>query len=411
MSIWKRLWSGSALGRIAGGWRTYGPDSPAGVGAFASNESDGTYGSVTDDQAMKLSAFHGCVSLRSEVFGSLPLHLRDQDKNLVRDHDLYDVLHSSPNAMQTAAEYWSMMGAMVDIYGNAISVVQRRTRDKSVISLEPYTDVESASMAQEKSGRWYYDLGGEKFDVENILHLKGFTVKGLWGMPLLEIGRHILSAQLTANEFAMRQFRQGTKVGGFFEPDRDLDPAKLEDFNKRMAVFNKAENAGRWMVLLKGMKPIGGQEFRAKAADAELLQSRYFGIEEICRLCRVPPQLIGHSDKASSWASSLEHINLFFLMYSMQPTIVRMEQRITKTLLSTADRVKRLQPKFSIQGLMRSDLKTRQAFYASALQNGYYNRDEVRDLEDRGQIEGGERYTVQLNMTDVGKLEEKEPTQ
>lgn len=388
MSIWKR---------IVGGWRTWGPNSP-GVASF---DAPSVSECVSSDEAIRLSALWACLNLRAESIGSLPLHLRDAKKNILTDHPLYGVLHDSPNSMQTAPEFWSMQTAHVDLYGNGISVIKRKTRDRSVVSLEPYFDPQSVLMHQEKSGAWYYDLGGEKFAAEDILHLRGFTTKGYWGMSRLEVGRSIFSAQLAANEFAIRAFKQGFKAGGFFTVEANLNEEQRGDWQKILDRYGSVENAGKFLTLLKGMKPIAGAEFRPKPADAELMTSRYFGIEEICRLMGVPPQLIGQNDKASSWASSQEQINLFFLMYSLQPTLIRSERRISKSLMSSTDRAAGIEAKFSVGGLLRADLKTRQAFYASALQNGYYNRDEVRDLEDRGTIPGGDKYTVQMNMTGI----------
>lgn len=396
MSIWRQL-----FGSIAGGWKTYGPNAIAGPGAF---DSDATslYDSISPESAMRLSAVYACMSLRAETMGSLPLHLRNEKKEIVKDHPLYTVLHDSPNSMQTAPEFWSMCNAHVDMYGNAISVVERR-RDKSVVSLEP-VDPRFVTLSQLKSGAYEYKIGDtDKYPPESILHLRGFSMQQNWGLPRIEIGRLILAGQVAANESAQRAFRQSLKVGGFFSVEQNLDTSQLLEFQQRLNTYGLPENTGKFMTLLKGMKPIGGAEFRMKPAEAELLMSRYFGIEEICRLFNTPPQLIGHSDKASSWASSLEQVNLFFLMYSLQPSIIRTEARIAKTLLTPDDRAQGIVPKFSIQGLLRADLATRQAFYASALQNGYYNRDEVRDLEDRGTIDGGDVYTVQLNMTDISK--------
>ena len=154
---------------------------------------------------------------------------------------------------------------------------------------------------------------------------------------------------------------------------------------------------------------MGGAEFKVKPVDAELLSSRHFGVEEICRLMGVPPQLIGHVDKASSWASSLENVNLYYLLYSLQPTFVRSEASMRARLLSSSDRAAGVAPKFGIQGLLRSDMKTQWQFFASALQNGYYNRNEVRDLLERAEIEGGDEYTIQLNMGKLGA--EKDETE
>ena len=152
--------------------------------------------------------------------------------------------------------------------------------------------------------------------------------------------------------------------------------------------------------MLRGLKPLAGTEFSVKPSEAQLLESRYFGIEEICRLFNVPPPLIGHTSKASSWASSLENLNLHFLIYSLNPSLVRNEQRIEKKLLTPAEIASGVQAKFSLQGLLRGDTKTRQAFYASGLQNGYLCQDEVRDFEDMPALPNGEGqvYRVQLNM-------------
>ena len=393
MSIWTYL---------KGGWKTHGPNALVGPAGFDSSSSDSPYDSVTADTAIKLSAVYACVSLRSNTIGTLPLHLRDEKKNVIRDHPLYSVLHDSPNAMQTAAEYWTMCQAHVDMFGNAISIVERRS-NKSVISLEP-VDPTNVQLLSGKSGKWYYDLGGEKYNVDRILHLKGFSLRAGMGLPRMDIGRHIIASQIAANDSAAKAFKQGLKMGGFFEPTiANLTTEQKGEWEATLAKYARPEHAGQWLTLLKGFKPVGGSEFRIKPAEAELLQSRYFGIEEICRLFNTPPQLIGHTDKASSWASSIEQINLFFLMYGLQPDIVRHEQRIFKTLLSTEDRVRGHQAKFSVQGLLRSDIKTQSLVFASALQNGYYSVNEVRDLLDRTEVKDGDEYRVQLNMVQLGQ--------
>ena len=393
MSIWTR---------IKGGWKTWGPNAIIGDGAFASDSSQ-LYDSVTADMAMRLSAVWGCQHLRAETVGSLPLHMRDEKKNIMRDHDLYTILHESPNSMQTAPEFWSLATAHTDMYGNSLSEIKRRS-NKTPISLEPIHEPDTWTMEQRRSGSWYYKApDGTQIDAENMLHLRGFTMRGFWGLPRLEIGRHIISAQLTANDSAVRAFKQGLKVGGFFKIEGngpDMDATKLALFRQRLDDFGKPENNGKWMTLLKGMVPVGGADFRVKPADAELLASRGFGIEEICRLFNVPPQLIGHSDKSSSWASSIEAINMFFLVYSLVPTLVRNERAIAKRLMSHDDRRRGREAKWSTGGLLRADLKSRREFYASGLQNGYLNINEVRDLEDRPGIgEQGDEYRIQMNMT------------
>lgn len=405
MSIWKRLYT-------RGGWKTHGPGASDSPGAFDA-PGDGLP-ALTADTAMRLSAVHACVALRAEICGSLPLHLRDGNKQSVTDHDVFNLLRHSPNADQTPAEFMSQQVASIDVNGNAISIIERGTRGQAA-ALTPVDDIDSVSYDYNKSGsRKTWKIGADKYSDDNILHLRGFSTNSHWGAPRLDLGRQIMQAQLAANTAAMTAFRQGLKVGGFFDQDKRSQALTLDEataFKLQLAVHALPENNGKMMLLPKGLTPIEGTKFRVTAADAQLLESRYFGIEEICRLFNVPPQLIFHSSKASSWASSIENINLFFLMYSLLPTLIRIEQRITKKLLSPYDVAKGIQPKFAIQGLLRGDMKSQTAMFQSGLQNGYLNRDEVRDLLERGSIEGGDKYTVQLNMTDVKDLDNTDGTQ
>jgi HK97 family phage portal protein len=409
MAIWNSVqgvWS-----RIAGGWRTYGPGVPAGtIGAFADDGMGNLFESASDANVQRLSAVWACMSLRAETQGTLPCHMRDSKKKVARTHPLYAILHDSPNAMMTAAEYWSLVAAHEDMYGNHISIVQRRVRDRSVISLEPYMGDAREWKLEDRDGELRYIAPGDSkpYDPRDILHFRGFTTGGYWGMSRFDVGRAVLAAQIEANTMALKSFKQGLKIGGFFKVEQNLTLEQREEWENVLRKFGSSANAGKWMTLLKGMTPVGGAEYRPKASDAELLASRVFGVEEVCRLFNTPPPLIGHADKASSWASSLEQLNLMFLMYSVQPNLIRRERRIEKVLLTGDDRARGAEVKFSVAGLLRSDLKTRQAFYASALQNGHMSINEVRDLEDRPGIGAeGDAYRVQMQMVDVDKIPEQ----
>lgn len=397
MSIWKQL-----FGSTWGGWRTHGINWGGDDGAFSSS---GPYAveTVTADNALKLSAVWACVRLRADTIASLPLHLRS-GRDIDREHPLYRILHDSPNADMTASEFWAMQSLCVDLQGNAFSrIVRSGGRVTAIQPLDPM----QVSIERRKNGAVYYKCRQDEYPDTEILHLKGFTRDGLVGMSALEFGRETLAGQLEANDAAMRSFRQGLKTGGFLKTGaQTLDPTQREKLRKSLSQFSLPENAGKWMVLEAGMEPVGGDSVRIKPADAELLQSRYFGIEEVCRMFSVPPPLIGHTDKASSWASSLENMNLGFLTYGIRPTLVRFEQAMVKRLLSPDERGK-IKPKFSVEGLLRANYDARVSGYASALQNGWMNRNEVRDLEDMPPIEGGDAYTVQLNMTGVESIGEE----
>lgn len=405
MSIFQQIY-----GSLRGGWKTYGPNAISGPGAFDSITDDsGIYDTVSAEAALRLAAVWSCMNIRAETIGAMPLHLRNGNKEILNRHPLYNILHRSPNADMTAAEYWSLATAHIDMHGNFVSIIERGVA-KKVVALTP-VDSKACKIEYNKSGmRKRWRIGKDDHSDDDVLHLRGFTMNSEWGEPRLDIGRQILSAQLQANRSAQLAFKQGLKVGGFFlnEGSRDFTTEELTAFSQRLNFFGRAENSGKWMSLLRGMKPVAGTEFSVKPAEAQLLESRYFGIEEICRLFNVPPPLIGHTSKASSWASSLENLNLHFLIYSLQPTLVRCEQSIEKKLLTPYDLAEGTQAKFSMQGLLRGDMKTRQAYYASGLQNGYLCQNEVRDFEDMPGIgPEGDVYRVQLNMAGADDKDEE----
>jgi len=137
--------------------------------------------------------------------------------------------------------------------------------------------------------------------------------------------------------------------------------------------------------------------------DAQMLESRSFSIEEICRWFRVPPFMVGHMTKQSSWASSLEGVNLLFLTNTLRPLLVNIEQEIARCLLGNDEDYF---AEFSVEGLLRADSAGRAAYYTTALQNGWMSRNDVRRLENLPPIPGGEIYTVQLNLTALEDLKE-----
>ena len=136
---------------------------------------------------------------------------------------------------------------------------------------------------------------------------------------------------------------------------------------------------------------------------AQMLESRSFNVEEMCRWFRVPPFMVGHMDKQSSWASSVEAQNLHFLTNSLRPLLVNIEQEITRCLIGEAD-ADEFFAEFAVEGLLRADSTARAAWYNTALQNGWMSRNEVRRLENLPPIEGGNVFTVQSALVPLEQL-------
>ena len=252
--------------------------------------------------------------------------------------------------------------------------------------------------------RYEYTTNGkvEVFHEDDIFHLKGLSLDGISGLSAIAYAASAIGSQIDANKSAQSEFKNGLKVGGFLKTgERELNDEQRAYLKASLAEYSRPENAGKNMVLELGMDYAAAG--RINPLDAQLLESRYFGIEEICRAFNVPPQLIGHTNKASSWASSLEQTNMGFLTYSLRPDLARLEQLIVRKLLIPAER-KKYQPRFSVEGLLRADSQGRASFYTQMLQNGVMSRNDVRELENLPKVPNGDDLTVQLNMTTIDKI-------
>lgn len=389
--FWTRLWS-----RLTGNAQLgKGEESDP----FGSHISAGG-AVVTPETALKLSAVWACVKLRAETISTLPLHLYGENKKLAKDHSLYRILHDSPNADMCASEFWQVQSALVDLWGNAYNFIERRSNGE-VISIEPLFSSEMV-VKRTESGviEYHYTEKGKKtiYSEDDILHFKGFTLDGLVGLSAIQYFAQTIGLQFDANNQAGDWFKNGLKVGGFLETgEATLTAEQRERLRKALGKFSLPENSGKYMILEAGMSVSDAKGIRINPIDAQLLESRYFGIEEICRAFSVPPPLIGHTSKASSWQSSLEAMNRGFLTYGLNPNLVRYEQTITKKLLVPSDKYK-FKPKFAVEGLLRADSASRSTFYTNMIQNGVMTRNEVRELEDLAPMEGGDDLMVQMQM-------------
>lgn len=370
------------------------------------SQSSGSGSSVDVEKSLKLSAVWACVRLRSQTIASLPLHLKDSDRKIASKHELYKIIHDAPNADMCSSEFWEAQIANLDLWGNSYSRINRI--GGRVVSLD-ILDPQYMRVKRSDSGEIVYiytknNVDGGEYPESEILHFRGFTLDGLVGLSPISYQAHVMGLQIDANNAASKAFKNNLKAGGFLKTgDRVLNSDQRKLMRDALADFGKPENAGKWMILEAGMEPANMSGAWINPHDAQLLESRYFGIEEICRAFGVPPQLVFSTDKSSSWASSAEQINQNFLTYSLNPMLKRIEQTISRKLLKPEERSK-FYPIFSVEGLLRADSAGRASFYTALLQNGVMTRNEVRALENLPPVEGADQLTVQLNLTSIDKI-------
>lgn len=363
---------------------------------------------VSVDKAIQLSAVWACVRLLSETISTLPLKIYERQADGSRlpalNHPLYKILCRSPNKEMTPSRFMLFVVASVVLRGNAF--VEKRMINGRIVALWPLLPQNMVVQRIENGSLQYTyaENGGTRNIPENnLMHIRGFGLDGVTGMMPVGNGADVIGSAISLEEAAGKIFDQGLQSSGFIQSKEDLTKDQRQRLRDNLQNFMGSKNAGKVMVL-EGSLTYQGITMNPEAA--QMLQSRGHSVEEICRWFRVPPFMVGHADKQSSWASSVEGMNLQFLTNTLRPILVNIEQEIERCLLVNDDQ---FFASFSVEGLLRADSASRIAFYAAAIRDGWMNRNDVRQKENLPPIPGGEKFTVQLNLTTLEKVGEDTP--
>ena len=346
--------------------------------------------------ALGLSATWACINLIAGTIASLPLMVyRDEGgiRRVAKDHPLYWILHDSPNFDQTAVDFWEYMTAGIELQGNAYAEINRRP-DGFITSLVPIRpDMVSAKRQQSGSiqYRWTED-GREVVRADrDILHIRGPLGDALSGVSTLTACRGAFDAAIAADSASETLFTNGIRPSGILKtkPEISLSPEQRAEFEKLLnEKFRGALNAGRPMLLDRGME---WQQLDLSPEDAQMVETRGWGVEEICRIFGVPPHMVGHTANSTSWGTGIEQQTLGFVKFSLRRRIKRIEQALEKQLLSRTERQNGVTVEFNLEGLLRGDTESRAKFYESGLKNKWRTINEVRAFENEPPVPWGDR--------------------
>lgn len=360
---------------------------------------------VTADSAMRHSAFWACIKLVSSSVASLPLPVyrmaSDGTRTLARDSALYNVVHDSPNADQTAFDFWEFVSISLLLRGNHYS---RKIFGASgrFIGLDPINpDLVTVRRLPSGAIGYHWTMDGKNFDLtdRDVFHIRGFGGGPLGGLSTISYARETLGIAIAANNAAGGSFGNGMQPSGTLEFDKFLTDEQFSLTEERLATkFVGSENTGKPLILEGGVK---WKQISLSNEDAQLLESRAFSVEEICRIVGVPPFMIGHSEKSTSWGTGIEQQLLGFLKFTLTPILRRIEQSISKQLLTPAERLT-LNAEFNVEGLLRPDSKGRSEFYRTMTSIGAMTVNEVRAKENLAPVEGGDVARVQMQNVPLG---------
>lgn len=361
---------------------------------------------VTVNGALQLSTVWACINLLANTIASLPLNSYRTDAKgnaeVDRGTPFQALLHDQPNADMTAVEFWRAMVMNLCAHGNCYAEIMRTTR--RIVALYPLRP-EFITVRRAETGDLVYTYHNgsaepREIDQANILHIKGGSFDGLVGMSPISFARHTLGLAMAADEATGGLYKNGMRNAGWFKSPSILTEPQRSAAQLMMARFTGSQNAGKHPLME------GGWDFVPNAmppADAQLLESRNFSVEEMCRWYGVPPHMVGHMDKVTSWGSGLEQQNLGFLLYVLDPYLKNVEQAVTKALVAPGDRGV-VRAEYNRDAIMRADSAGRAALYSSYVQNGLRTRNEVRKLDNMPPLDGADELTAQSNLVPLGKM-------
>lgn len=364
---------------------------------------------VNEYNAMQVSAVYACVRVLSETIASLPLPLYrrlERGKEKATYHPLYFLLHDMPNPDMTSFTFRETLMSHLLLWGNAYAQVIRNGKG-NISELWPLLPDRMSVERDLISGQLVYKYSKDGQQIllkqEEVLHIPGLGFDGIKGYSPIHMAREAIGLALATEEFGSRFFANGARPGGVLEhPGVVKDPEKLRKSWEE--VYKGVKNSHKIAVLEEGMKY---HEIGIPPEDAQFLETRKFQLNEICRIFRVPPHLVGDLERATF--SNIEHQSIEFVVHTVRPWLVRWEQAITKCLLREGER-KIYFPKFTVDGLLRGDFKARMEGYAIGRQNGWLSANDIRELEDMNPIpeeQGGDIYLVNGNMIPAKSAGEK----
>ena len=368
---------------------------------------------VSETSAMQITAVYACVRILAEAVAGLPLHLYEYDgkgnKTKAINNSLYFLLHDEPNSEMSSFVFRETMMTHLLLWGNAYAQIIRNGRGE-VVSLYPLLSSRMQVSRDAKSGELVYEYSRSQDEANRkrneytvklkpyeVLHIPGLGFDGLVGYSPIAMARNAVGMSIACEEYGAKFFANGASPSGVLEhPGILKDPERLrQSWN---AVYSGSQNAHKVAVLEEGMKY---QPISISPNEAQFLETRKFQIDEIARIFRIPPHMVGDLDKSSF--SNIEQQSLEFVKYTLDPWVTRWEQSLSRCLFNK-DEKRRMFFKFNVDGLLRGDYASRMAGYATGIQNGFMSPNDVRELENMDRIpkeEGGDTYMVNGNMCPV----------
>jgi HK97 family phage portal protein len=401
----KSAGGGVSFDAITAGW--YARNGYPGIYSILSGGAPAWSGEpVSIDTALNNSVVWACNRIISGSVGFIPLNMMQRksgSKEIAAEHPMATVVKNAPNDEITAQEFLETCTSHVVLGGNAYAQILRRSGSGTAYSLRLLLPTQvQADREKEGQKRLVYCVKGDNESEktytltpgkpQDILHVRGLGWDGIRGYSVITMARQSIGTALATDRNVARFYANGGRVPYVLEMAQRFRTD--QEFQKFRADWEATYSEPHRAPILENgttYKQIG-----LNFADAQMLESRQFGIPEICRWFLVSPHLVGDLSRATF--ANIEQLALEFVKMTLATWLTRWEQALWRCVLTPEEKSAGYFFRYNVNALLRGDFPSRMAGYSTMLQNGFASVNEVRDLEDWNPIEGGDDYHIQLNM-------------
>lgn len=366
---------------------------------------------VSVESALSVSTLYACALVLGQDLGKTPLHLyrrKTRGKERATEHPLYRLIHRRPNRWQTPYQWRQMMQWHLVLRYNAYARIYYDAKAMPVELVPLHPDrvrVErwlGADGVQNFRYRYTKPGGGEEVLTRfEVFHVRGLTTDGIEGFSPLEVQRDSIGEAIAAQRYNGRRMANDARPGGIIEwPGHFEDDNEREKYRKSFERAQSGENSGRTAVLEKGMT---WKEIGVKNTDLQFIELREMKAHDIAAVHRMPPHKVGLLKHATF--SNIEHQGIEYVTDTLHPHFVNWEQELSVQLL-TEEEQEEFFFEFLAEGLLRGDSKARGEFYAKRFQVGSLSPNDIREAENEGPIDGGDRYFVPVNMVPLDRADD-----
>jgi len=372
--------------------------------SFTGGNNSFSGGNVTEKTAMAISSVYACVGLIGGAIGSMPLPIykRTEKGREKVEHYIHALLNDQPHPIWSAPVFWEYVASSLLMHGDGFVEIIRKTetdRNKpKVMKITGFKPLNPQMVKVVSDGdRVTYEVSepGNKSHIINssdMLHIPGLGFNGLRGMSQIKYAaRNSIGTAISTEEFSGAFFKNGARPDFVLQADGTVTDEQAQLLRDTWGTrYQGAGKSHLPAVLTGGLKV---EQITMSAEDAQLIATRQFQVEDIARFYGVPPHMIGHTQKSTSWGTGVEQLSIGFVKYTLRRHLQKIEKEINRKCF-VSNEENNYFCEFNVAGLERGDIKTRNDAYRTSLgragEPGWMTVNEIRRKENLAPVEGGD---------------------